>query len=69
MASQPSGEGQPTTVLDPSADDLGGQAPYGPVKGRGYRMVVEWVIILIAVLLCTVLLRTYVVQSFYIPSA
>ena len=30
--------------------------------------MVEWTIILMAVLLCTVLLRTYVVQSFYIPS-
>jgi signal peptidase I len=68
VASQPTGDGQPATVLDPSVDDRGAQASVGPVKGRGYRMVVEWVIILIAVLLCTVLLRTYVVQSFYIPS-
>jgi signal peptidase I len=68
VAIKPTGEGQPSTVLDPSAVDPGVQAPDGPVKGRGYRMVVEWVIILMAVLLCTVLLRTYVVQSFYIPS-
>jgi signal peptidase I len=40
----------------------------GRPKGRGYRVVVEWAAILLAVLLCTVLLRTYVVQSFYIPS-
>jgi signal peptidase I len=39
-----------------------------PQKGRGYRALIEWTIILIAVLLCTVLLRSYVVQSFSIPS-
>ena len=37
-------------------------------RGSSYRWVIEWVVILMAVLLCTVLLRTYVVQSFYIPS-
>ena len=42
--------------------------PAGPRSGRSYRVVVEWVVILMAVLLCTVVLRTYVVQSFYIPS-
>ena len=36
--------------------------------GRGHRALVEWGIILVAVVLCTVLLRTFVVQSFYIPS-
>ncbi len=39
-----------------------------PLKGRSYRTVIEWVIIVMAVLLCTVVLRTYVVQSFSIPS-
>jgi signal peptidase I len=39
-----------------------------PRKGRGYRALLEWTIILMAVVLCTVLLRTYVVQSFSIPS-
>ena len=37
-------------------------------RGRGRRAVIEWGIILVAVVLGTVLLRTYVVQSFYIPS-
>ncbi len=68
MASQPTGKVQPATVLDPVVDDDGSQPPAAPLKGRGYRAVVEWTIILMAVLLCTVLLRTYVVQSFYIPS-
>ncbi len=45
-----------------------GGAPARPASGRTYRVVVEWVVILMAVLLCTVVLRTYVVQSFYIPS-
>jgi signal peptidase I len=68
VVSQPPGNVQPTTVLDPVADGDGAKSPDGPVRGRGYRAVVEWTIILMAVLLCTVLLRTYVVQSFYIPS-
>jgi signal peptidase I len=52
-------------TVDPGDDDgLTG----GPAKGGGYRWVLEWVVILMAVLLCTVLLRTYVIQSFYIPS-
>lgn len=40
----------------------------GGREGGGYRWVIEWAVILVAVLACTVLLRTYVVQSFYIPS-
>ena len=47
-----------------------GPGPLGEDGGRGggYRWVIEWTVILVAVLACTVLLRTYVVQSFYIPS-
>ncbi len=67
-----------------AADLLSGPAaaPAGPVPeaapdegetprhlgGGAYRWVVEWAVILMAVLVCTVLLRTYVIQSFYIPS-
>jgi len=40
----------------------------GSSSAGGYRWVIEWAVILIVVLLCTALLRTYVVQSFYIPS-
>jgi signal peptidase I len=61
----------PATVLDPDGDGGeggGGGGPAGPKSGRSYRIVVEWVVILMAVLLCTVVLRTYVVQSFFIPS-
>jgi signal peptidase I len=49
-------------------DPVEGPVEPAPVKGRGYRTVVEWTIILIAVLICTVGLRTYVIQSFSIPS-
>jgi signal peptidase I len=47
--------------------DHGAVTPQPP-RRRGYRPVLEWTVILIAVLLCTVVLRTYVVQSFSIPS-
>jgi signal peptidase I len=54
---------EPAPVTD-GGNDLTGQR----TRGGGYRSVIEWVIILMAVLLCTVLLRTHVVQSFSIPS-
>ena len=53
---------------DPNGSDDDEGLTGGPSKGGSYRWVIEWVIILMAVLLCTVLLRSYVVQSFYIPS-
>jgi len=68
VASESTSEANPATVLDPVVGNDDGEPPVGPVKGRGYRVVVEWTVILMAVLLCTVLLRTYVVQSFFIPS-
>jgi len=61
------------SVLAPGSegpDGPGGDDPAAavPPKGRGYRTAIEWIVILVAVLLCTVVLRTFVVQSFYIPS-
>jgi signal peptidase I len=59
------------TEPSPADDGVDGSDPGttgGPPKRRGYRNLIEWVIILIAVLVCTVALRSYVVQSFYIPS-
>ena len=54
------------------APDVGPEEPgvlgEGKSSAGGYRWVIEWAVILIVVLLCTALLRTYVVQSFYIPS-
>ena len=60
-----------TTVVAPTAVVADG--PVGTLdesrgKGSAYRWVIEWAVILMAVLVCTVLLRTYVIQSFYIPS-
>lgn len=45
-----------------------GDAAADTTRGKGRRVVVEWGIILVAVVLGTILLRTFVVQSFYIPS-
>ncbi|MGA2836071.1 MAG: signal peptidase I [Acidimicrobiales bacterium] len=61
------GSGGVTTAEPEGADSEGGLTE-GPSKGGGYRWVIEWAIILMAVLVCTVLLRTYVIQSFFIPS-
>ena len=67
---------EPSLAPDDSVIGGGGGVPSeqvagaaGPARrGGGYRWVLEWAIILMAVLICTVLLRTYVVQSFFIPS-
>jgi signal peptidase I len=70
VVSQPPSDAYAALDPDPKPAPDQEEAPGGvaPAKGRGYRAVVEWTIILIAVLLCTVLLRTYVIQSFSIPS-
>ena len=71
MVTQPPVNVVSLTEPSPADDGVAGADPgptAGPPKRRGYRTLIEWVIILIAVLLCTVVLRTYVVQSFYIPS-
>ena len=52
----------------PDDEGHGDEPTRKPLRHNAYRPVVEWTIILIAVLLCTVVLRTYVVQSFSIPS-
>jgi signal peptidase I len=38
-------------------------------RSRARRTAIEWLIIIGAVVICTILLRTFVIQSFYIPSA
>lgn len=43
-------------------------APHDERASRRRRALVEWIVILLVVLVCTVLLRTFVVQSFSIPS-
>jgi signal peptidase I len=68
VTSQLPGDTAPAT--DPNEPGGGDDPdrPPEPLRRRSYRAVVEWVIILMAVLLCTLLLRSYVVQSFSIPS-
>ncbi len=45
------------------------RSPSRPKQSRARRTAIEWLIIIGAVAICTVLLRTFVIQSFYIPSA
>jgi signal peptidase I len=56
---------------EPPPTSEGGPAPSDRrTKGsRARRTLIEWLIIIGAVVICTVLLRTFVIQSFYIPSA
>jgi signal peptidase I len=58
----------PAGPADPPTPDEGGggSAPGG--RRRGHRWLLEWVVILIVVLLCTLVVRTYVFQSYSIPS-
>jgi signal peptidase I len=70
VASQPPTDAFSALEPEPAVtvDADGEQLKRDPIRGRSYRVVIEWTIILMAVLLCTVVLRTYVVQSFSIPS-
>ena len=68
MTSQLPGDALSAIDSDPTRRGDEDDRPAEPLQNRSYRTLIEWVIILIAVLLCTVLLRTYVVQSFSIPS-
>ncbi len=68
MVSQPPTDAYSALEPEPVTQPVEGPVEPAPVKGRGYRTLVEWTIILIAVLICTVGLRTYVIQSFSIPS-
>ncbi len=63
--------GAPGTQRAPAATGRGasvGPAPDGERQRRRRRAAVEWVVILVLVVVATILLRTYVVQSFSIPS-
>jgi signal peptidase I len=67
---QPPDETVTATSSELLAATSDNQVTAGPAKGkgRGYRALIEWAVILLAVAICTVVLRAYVVQSFYIPS-
>jgi signal peptidase I len=68
VTSQPPGDALAPDALDPSTDAPDDDSVPTPLNKRSYRSVVEWTLIVMAVLVCTVLLRSYVVQSFSIPS-
>ena len=65
------GAGAATAVVTvPPDPDGGGSGALGQGRSRGssYRWVIEWAVILMVVLVATVVLKTYIVQTFYIPS-
>jgi signal peptidase I len=69
VATQPPGEATALSASSLLADEGRKVDPAAETSHRrGQRAVIEWGIILVAVVLGTVLLRTFVVQSFYIPS-
>ena len=68
MTRQLPGDALPAIEPVAAGQGAGDDARPEPLKSRPYRTLTEWVIILMAVVLCTLLLRTYVVQSFSIPS-
>ncbi|MHB8218743.1 MAG: signal peptidase I [Acidimicrobiales bacterium] len=70
-------------VLPPAGADLGGVGGSGPVGGpggsvapvpprkrrrRSRRWIVEWVVVILLALVVAVVVRSYVFQTFYIPS-
>lgn len=57
-------------VLDP-VDDAESEADSEPVRRHKHRrrVVTEWLIIIVAALVVSFVMRTFVVQTFYIPSA
>jgi signal peptidase I len=68
VTSQLPGDAPPAVGPDAVGPGADGNPTADPLKRRPYRTVLEWTILLMAVVLCTLLLRAYVVQSFSIPS-
>lgn len=61
-------ESNPLDNVD-EVDDVGRRGPLArAIPNRSTRRVIEWVILVVLALSAAVLLRTFVVQSFYIPS-
>jgi signal peptidase I len=50
--------------VDASASD----SPFAPARSRARRVALEWAVIIIVALVGSIFIRTFVVQSFFIPS-
>jgi signal peptidase I len=59
------GRGATGGTTGPHASDGGG--PAGRPRGR-HRWVIEWAVIIVVALVVAVVVRTYVAQTFYVPS-
>jgi signal peptidase I len=53
---------------EPPPPPDGANVKVGPGSGSGVRAVVEWVVILVAALAVALVVKTFLIQAFYIPS-
>ncbi|MGP8060782.1 MAG: signal peptidase I [Acidimicrobiales bacterium] len=67
VMADPGGPGGPTEG-DPPTPGTPGQKPATPPARKGNRWVVELVIVVVVAALLAIVLRTFVVQTFFIPS-
>ena len=67
VMADPGGPGGPTEG-DPPTPGTPGQKPATPPARKGSRWVVELVIVVVVAALLAIVLRTFVVQTFFIPS-
>jgi signal peptidase I len=60
----------PAAVPSPAAPPTRPVEPDGPQgrEGRGTRAAVEWLVIIAATVLVTLLIKTFLIQAFYIPT-
>jgi signal peptidase I len=61
-------DGGPPPGDDPPGDDGAGEGGEGAPRRRSKRWLVEWALVLAVALLVALLARTFVVQTYYIPS-
>jgi signal peptidase I len=55
--------------LRTSGDEAHHKAGAGSKRSSGARSIIEWVVIIVAALLVAFIIKTFLVQAFYIPSA
>ncbi len=60
--------GPPGSPRTPGTPGMPGGPAGSPGGGSGARAIVEWVIILVAALTVAVVVKTFLIQAFYIPS-